>query len=175
MADLFALDSLAAILQDNLDTATITELRTGATNLIANYLGATSLTTGTATESFPARGHTAILLRHLPVTAVSAVTVDGVSQVAADWVVDEAGVLTRADGWSWSGLVSVTYDYGYATPPPGVREVALDVARRAYVNPELIRSETIGSVSVAVGGSSGGSDVFQLTPDNMRVLDRYRA
>jgi hypothetical protein len=105
-----------------------------------------------------------LLLPQRPVSAVSAVTLDG---AAADYTFDGIGTLTRSDGWA--GLVAVTYTHGYATVPDDVFTVCLQAAARVYGNPEGLANESIDDHRAGFGAVGA-----QLTDDEKEMLRPYR-
>lgn len=183
MADLFTLEELASRVQSDLDTATATLARAGATALVESY----------CRTSFTATAETTLVLRvrdgrvrlpHRPVTAVSSVstigddgaplavlagwTFDGIDTVRVDGI---AGIINLAEDALTSGTVSVTFTYGYATVPADVKEVALSVAHRMYTNPAGMRQESVGAYSVTIGTNEVGTTLYSA---EKLVLDRYR-
>lgn len=123
-----------------------------------------------------------------PVTAVSAVAIDGAAlTVDVDFTWTRAGKLVRAsrpatllprmaNGY-WGGehaVVTVTYSHGYATIPDDVVGVVLASAARAYTNPA-------GAMSHSAGGAAqthGGAGTFErggigFTPSEKELLRNY--
>lgn len=110
-----------------------------------------------------------------PVVAVDQVTVDGEILDPGEYVAPRWGPLRRLCG-SWGGrsrVVEVTWDYGLASPPGDVVDVAADLVRWAIANPTNVRQTTIGSYSETVGGGSPAG--LELTSSHKRTLGRYRA
>jgi hypothetical protein len=123
-----------------------------------------------------------------PVTAVGAVTVDGMALASGlySWSADgklgagagEWPVLNAPTGVSgWGGgaaVVEVTYDHGYTETPDDLKALCLAMAARQLSVPDYgavtQRSETIGRYtnSVSYGAARGFDD------DERRILNRYR-
>lgn len=138
----------------------------------------------------------ALLLPELPVVAVSSIAIAETALVAGvDYAWSPAGIVRRLgsafalgddstlDGWSWGGTpasVHVTYSHGY---PEGhrhlntCRAVCLQVAARAYLNPDQViaASTTVGQVSKSrTYGSNSAAGRIELTEYERRQLDRLR-
>jgi len=122
------------------------------------------------TVTVTARHGETLYLPRYPVTAVLAVSVNGVALAASLWSVSAKGVLTlSADvpsangpewGWGWGSTVTVTYSHGQpAAGSPLVLLIAEAVAShlRAAASDGL-RSMTLGDYSESYGpqSSSGG-------------------
>lgn len=120
-----------------------------------------------------------LLLPELPVTDVASVTEYGQTLLAGtDYTWSSAGTVTRC-GQAWpveARAVVVTYDHGYADIPGQVRAVCLQLAARAYVNPQQRTSISIGdySESFAAGGQ-GRTGRLEITPYEQRQLRGLRA
>ncbi|GAA1164172.1 hypothetical protein F4556_002364 [Kitasatospora gansuensis] len=87
-------------------------------------------------------GTTCLTLPQRPVLDVTAVA--GLS--AGRWEWDGGQTLTRLDGCTWSGAVTVTYSHGLNETQPGyevARSVACDAVKRTVLNPELVRSHEV--------------------------------
>lgn len=152
-----------------------------ATAVIKAYVGHNIVTT-TETVTVNGSGTATLFLPGRPVTAVSAVTVDGeaLENTADLWYWDwhEAGFVTRIGGW-WpydNRNVVITYTYGFEDVPGDVRYVCVQVAARGWQNPLGLRSETIGGYSYSLAiPASGTPQGLTLTRDEMSILDGYRA
>ena len=171
-----SVEDLAAYLQRDLteltDTADLAlELATAAIQAEAGQL----LTPAIETITVAPIG-TIVLLPELPVTAVSTVVVDGVSLAASDYTASTLGVLRRADGAAWAGLVTVTYSHGYGTIPDDLRAVCVQSAARVLANPGGVQGESVGAYSVTYarpGSDSSGGGVL-LAADERALVRRYR-
>ncbi len=111
---------------------------------------------------------TFIALTQLPVTAVSAVTVDGVAFTGFEW--SRWGLVNRVDYLPWdTGPIVVTYDSGYDANSDeilGVKTITLEVAARAISgNPETFGLE--------VQELRGPSPAVFLTTEEKTFLDRF--
>lgn len=122
-----------------------------------------------------------LLLRHFPVTAVSAVAVDGEALAGGDFAFDaESGALYYQPGGSSSPWpagrrnVSVTYDAGFAAVPEDLRGAA-----RVQVVWELKRSKAhggrLGERSTIVGDGTAQFLVDDWAPGVVEVMSRYLA
>jgi hypothetical protein len=169
-----SVDDLAAFLQRDLteltDAADLAlELATAAIQAEAGQ----QLTQATETITVAPVG-AVVLLPELPVQAVTAVVVAGVTLDPADYTVSTLGILRRTDGAAWSGPVTVTYSHGYGTIPDDLRAVCVQAAARVLANPGGVQAETIGqySVTYARGGNGGGGVL--LAGDERLLVRRYR-
>ncbi|MFE3409453.1 hypothetical protein ACFXMT_14285 [Streptomyces mirabilis] len=100
-----------------------------------------------------------------PVVSVDAVTRDG-APIDFDWD-DET---ERLCVWGCT-RVSVTFTHGYASVPGDVLAVALTAAQRVISNPNDLRQETVGSVSVTYAAETIGASLSQADRD---LLKDYR-
>lgn len=134
---------------------------------------------------------TLLVLPERPVTDVSSVVIAGES--LSPYQVGSVSTATpmfqwRPDGrlfrviyggsifaseltWYWPlGVpIQITYSHGWQTPPSAMVGVALDVAARAYSNPEVLDSQRVGWVEWKVAQAG-----MTLTPDERTRLDPYR-
>lgn len=125
-------------------------------------------------------GSAVVLLPELEVRAVTLVKLwDAELSEGRDYRWAGAGDLRRL-GWAvpyWPAVarcLAVTYSHGWAPPSPqweAARTVALEVAGRAYRNPEMLQSERIGDYSRAYVPRGGRAE---LTPVEKRLLDPLR-
>jgi hypothetical protein len=115
-----------------------------------------------------------IVLPELPVTAVSAVSINGVALLAADYVLaTTTGILrrlhTRAWGTTYESIVSITYSHGYATIPDAIKRECLRRAAGLFENPEGGSVlETAGPYSWRTTGQKEDGN------ESGTALDRYR-
>lgn len=142
--------------------------------------------TSTETVALTGAFNQPLTLPRYPVTAVSAVTVDGVSLVAGEWSWAEDGYLDRAvlagatgsymgTGWGYpTGVVGVTYTHGQgAAPLPLVRVIAAIAASRlSATTPAGLKQRDIGPFSEQYDPAGVGSP--SLTDDEMSALRRFR-
>jgi hypothetical protein len=117
-----------------------------------------------------------VLLPELPVQAVTAVVVAGVTLDPDDYSVSTLGILRRTDGAAWTDPVTVTYTHGFAAIPEDLRAVCVQAAARVLRNPGGVQAETIGqySVTYARGDGSGGGGGVLLAGDERTLVRRYR-
>lgn len=90
-----------------------------------------------------------LALPQRPVTAVTAVEVNGVAVDATSWTLSSHR-LYRRGGWDRGyytatapPLVSVTYDHGYAVIPDDVAAATLAIAAEIVANPQGLTAEDI--------------------------------
>lgn len=146
--DLEDRDTDADVDEDDLDIL-IGELNELASETIDDYCQRDFEQHTAYTETLDGNGRQSIRLTGYPVISVDTVKVGDSALDASDfrvkedspaWVGENAGILERKgarfpDGWE---NVEVTYDWGYATPPGSVRNVAeelvVDALRAAVAN-----------------------------------------
>jgi hypothetical protein len=116
--------------------------------------------------------HPILLLPEVPVTAVASVNDGTLRVVDVDYEWSEAGVLKRLYG-TWRTNVTVVYTHGYATIPLDIRGVALSIAARRFTGGPSgnVQAETMGPYRVEYGGTES----VVLKPEEIDVLNRYRA
>lgn len=114
-------------------------------------------------------GTRVLMLPELPVTAVSAVEVDGEALSASEYQWSADGYLRRT-GATWPAdlrNVEITYTHGYAQLPALIVSMTAKLAARLYQVPASVRQETIGSYSTSYVSPT-------LQADELALLDRYR-
>lgn len=143
-----------------------------AIKLAAAYVRRVSGQTMTAVDDdeavFDGNGNHILFLPQRPVTNVSDVTVDGTAWevgIDYDWS-ERRGAVHALDRRRWPvGLrnIAVTYSHGYAELPVDLQCLVYGLARRSIENPTgvAIRSETLGSYSVAFEALIGGLTAFE--------------
>jgi hypothetical protein len=120
-------------------------------------------------------------LPQMPVTAIASVDQDGVALVdGQDYRWNRYGILTRLGEPAWRGQlaacwpldvqVTVVYSHGYAQVPAVVKQVCLQVAGRAWVNPRGMASESIGDWSGTWDKARAGD---MLTDYETRLLEPF--
>lgn len=122
-----------------------------------------------ATETLTVEGtpYPTLVLPTLHVTAVTAVTVDGVALDAGSWEWSPDGRLRRPQGWGTSlAGVQVELTHGWAEVPADVVAVTCSIALRGWLNPASNAGESL----------AGASDSYEtgLAPLERLILDRYR-
>lgn len=132
------------------------------------------------TVTLVGRGDPYILLPQVPVTDVTAVTVDGTALTSNSWrwyrdgrlYVSTASSANVAPGWTADVQVQVTYDHGYDPVPDELRELVLDIAGRLWRQPDTgLAALTLGDYSVTY---SRATDSGVFLPDEVALVDRYR-
>lgn len=159
MADqLAAPEDLAALLQQDVDTATATLLIEAATAVVQAVCGQRILRV--VDDEIQLDGHTdsTLVLPERPVVAVSAVSLAGTALTAGTasgtYRLSTAG-LWRDTGWAGDSppaLVAVTYTHGWADGAQELqlaRSATLSLAKGSYANPSGVYSEKIDDYSVA--------------------------
>ncbi len=185
MADPFPVSELAADLQRDLDTASATLAKDSAQAIVRGYCRQ-ELTTATYSGvllPIEVEGPSYIVrLPQRPVTAVSSVSVNGVTYtLGTDYAWNGYGDYLRlrkvdessASFEDWP-LATVTYTAGFATVPADIKAVALAVAARQYDNPQGLRQTTIDDYSETRAGADDDLAGTGLLKPEQRILDRYK-
>jgi hypothetical protein len=176
MAMYATVSELASFLKQDLDTSTATLALTIASDLFADRAN-TRFESNSATYSVASIDGTAnyrIYLPHTPVTAVSAVRVNGVAITDYTRI---GNVLYRliGFGFQWAfppDLIEVDYTYGETVVPDKVKGAVLETAGAIYSSPDItVVSEQIDDYSVKTAANAGG---FQLSPAAKGLADWYR-
>lgn len=153
MTELFELPRLAALAHQALDEQTALECRRLATAAVYRAVGY-DLTAGTHDWTGSATYADEVMLPRGPVTAITSVKVvddDGVEYPlsAGQWQIigRRLRVSGRTTNIGWPYRVRVAYTHGSDDPEwlESARSVALQAALRLYLNPESLRSESVGS------------------------------
>lgn len=158
------------------DTATLALDRASASVATsAGRFGATISEVADDVEVLDSHGGKELLLKHWPVTDVSAVTVDGTDPDYWEW--SRTGRLARTSGKYWpAGLreVTVTYTHGFPADeiPDEIKTVTLAVAARIVANPQSLQQFNKDGASFPVGTHV---DVATLTDkEEARVVEAMR-
>lgn len=170
---LFDLTDLAAYLQQDIDTATATVVRTMATGIVTGYTNQL-IETATYTHLLPISAACTIRIPQRPVTAVTSVTVDGTALTSGtEWDWDGYSDTIALDGWSpdnedeWQA--TVVYTAGYATVPDDITAVALDLAGQLYSRSPGVTAESIDDYRVQYATADVG-----LSDNHTRILRKYK-
>lgn len=166
---------LATYLQQDLDTASANLALTTATAVFVGEAGATFAAVA-GTYSTAALGERHVFLPG-PVTAVSAVRVNGVAVTDYTRIGD---VLYRAARFGTTSsfppdVVEVDYTAGYATVPDDVKLAVLQLAGELYENPHgaTSRTEQIDDYSIAEKFADVSGDT-PVAPGWREVAAKYR-
>jgi hypothetical protein len=136
---------LAGYLQKDLDTFSATQALTLASG---DFAAAADTAFGATTVTWSTQGGpgTDIKILYRPVTAVSAVRLNGV--VITGWTLRHNALWRTAGFGTWSAfppdLVEVDLTYGYTAVPDEVKLAVLEIAGGLYEHPDsTLSSETI--------------------------------
>ncbi|MFC5992945.1 hypothetical protein ACFQE5_01820 [Pseudonocardia hispaniensis] len=169
LADVYQLRDLTGMPWAN-ETAAAQSLAS-ASGMVRAYCEWPIAPTYTETVTLDSDGGQILHLPCLHVTAVTAVTVLGVTLATSDYRWSRAGMLFRAVGWP-DGLatVEVTFTGGYDASPAEVVAVVCSLAGRGAA-PAGVASMTVGPETVTYARSRDG---VGLATSEQAVLDRYR-
>lgn len=177
--DLTTLDNVKAWLSPPLtstaDDALLSRLVTAASRFIETWLDRT-IAAQDYTETRDSRGGARLFLRHRPVTAVAAVSVDGVAVPpssgagAAGFLFDDSSVSLAGYAFTRGvGNVTVTYTAGYVATPPEIEQACIELVVTRYKE-----RDRIGQVSKNLGGETVSFSQKDLPADVQTLLDQYR-
>jgi hypothetical protein len=160
-----------------LDEATGEQALTLATALVQSE-AAQRFVPGESTVVLHAPSGTWLELPERPIVAVSTVRATVLGQPAltqpallpgVHYLIVGGMLYTAYGGWSRYGTVSVTYTHGFAVIPDDLRTITLTIAARLVLNPQNVRSETIGSYTYTLSGDTSGLSMYEKA-----VARRYR-
>lgn len=131
------------------------------------------------------------MLPTLQLVAVTSITLDDVVLDPASYVFTLAGVLTRqswpwalSGGWfsgadwgSWTGgaVLEITFEHGFAVPPPDVTAVVQAMAARAVANPGSLTREQVGPFAYSYSAAGVNASVpLSILEAERAVLDLYK-
>lgn len=159
------------------DDALLTQLVTAMSTWLKGQLGGRDIYSTTYTEYFSGCGETTLLPKQYPVTAVSALTIDGeVVPVRPTWddvgyvIVDQIAIklVGYTAGYGVSN-VTLAYTAGYAAIPEDIDQAVIELVAWRYRE----RKRT-GQVSANVAGESVTFSTFAAPQSVNAVIDRYR-
>lgn len=156
--------------------AVLDPLCAAAEAFVLSYLGRTSLTVASYTETLHGNGADRITPRNTPIKTVTSVTVDGVAVPAATsvtgdgFVYDELCIYWRG-GRFGKGIanVQIVYSAGFDTVPEDIKRAAIDI-----VGEKFTRRSRIGVQSKNIGQESITYRADDVTPFAKQALARYR-
>lgn len=164
---------LAGLLQKDLDTYSATQVLTLASGVFSQ---AADVWWSPQSVTYTRVGTrlTALPLPFLPVTAVSAVRINGVA--VTDFTLID-GVLYRANGFgiSWAippDKLEIDLTHGYTSVPDDVKAAVLETAAQAYDIPvSAVVAESIDDFAIRYATTGGG---LQLTKSAADLAASYR-
>lgn len=131
----------------------------GASDLVVDYCG-WALQEATETFTLNGQGSAMLPLPTLALSAVDELRVDGVIVDADSYEWSTNGAIRRTDGDVFARAyrnVELDCTHGYQALPGSIRLVVLDIAARAYANPNALRSETIGDITRSYSDNAGAA------------------
>lgn len=185
MANLATATELAALLQRDLDTSSATQAVAQASAIVRRHCkqNIDSQTYTSVKLPIEPLDHTwAVALPQRPVTAVSAVSVNGTPYVAdTDYAWNGFAPYIRLAKRTWTTaafqdepVATVTYTAGFAVVPEDVKAVVLAVAARIYDNPTGLRSYSIDDHSEGYAGADDDLAGVALLRSEKSLLRDYR-
>lgn len=158
------------------DDALLARLITAASQFIQSWLNR-SIASASYSDTRNGTGGTRLFLRNRPVTAVGAVTVDGVSIVPSDppplsagYLFDDSAVYLVSHCFTRGAQnVVVQYTAGYAATPPEIAQACIALVVLRYKE-----RDRIGQASKNLGGEVVSFQQKDMPADVATVLDQYR-
>lgn len=182
MADMLATPTeLASYVQSDLDTASATLALEMATGWIQREVGHRVLEVSNDTVVLDG-GDRTIYLPGRPVTSVGTVTTtDAYGTVESpvlgvDYRVRDYRLVRSGWRCMWPEMVTVVYTHGYGAGavPQVVRGVCLAAASRVYANPDGVKQEVVGGMSVTYNTPLYNTGMY-LTEQERSDLAAYRS
>ena len=157
------------------DDTMLSALVTSVSAWIQSYIER-QLLTASYTELRSGSGGKALVLNQYPVTAVSALTIDGVAITARTSFGSAGYYLANNTLYLDGGLtftkgnanISIDYTAGYATAPADIAQAAKQLVALKYRE-----RERIGQVSKSVAGETVSFDIKALPHDVKSILESY--
>jgi hypothetical protein len=156
--DLTTLAALKAWLPDLASITAYDDLLSGlitaASQFVCTVTGRATFAVASYQETYDSGGNRFLLLRQWPVVEVSTIVIEGGPPVA-DWRLEQAlpaggaqrlflprGVFPRG-----RGNIQITYDAGYATPPPAIAQAVIELAGERFK-----ARDHVGQTAKTLGG-----------------------
>jgi hypothetical protein len=166
---------------DSIDAAQAAVAIAAAETIIRAALQQTIDAVADDTTVLVGNGRRVLNLPEMPVTAVASVHQDGeLLTEGSDYRWNRYGILTRLGEPTWRGRlaacwpldaeVAVVNSHGYTVVPAAVKQVCVQLAGRAWVNPQGLASESIGDWSGTWDKARAGD---ALTDYEMGLLQDY--
>jgi hypothetical protein len=169
---LVAAEEFAGYLQRDLDRYTAETALAAASGLVRHYCR-WPISAESTTFVQDGNGAQLLSLPTLRLNAVTAVRVGGVLLDPGQYEWSRGGQLYR-NGAYWPARfrsVEADVEHGYAEVPDEVRAVVLALTTRYYVNPDGLRSKSVGAVSRTFGDAAAAGDLTRL---EMSLIAGYR-
>jgi hypothetical protein len=158
------------------DDALLTRLVTAASQFIQSWLNRAIASTS-YTETRNGTGGTRLFLRKRPVTAVAALTIDGVAiapsappPLGAGYLFDDSSVYLIGHCFAKGAQnVTVQYTAGFAATPPEIEQACIALVALRYKE-----RDRIGQASKNLGGETFSFQQNDMPADVATILDQYR-
>jgi hypothetical protein len=158
------------------DDALLTRLVTAASQFIQSWLNRAIASTS-YTETRNGTGGTRLFLRKRPVTAVAALTIDGVAiapsappPLGAGYLFDDSSVYLIGHCFAKGAQnVTVQYTAGFAATPPEIEQACIALVALRYKE-----RDRIGQASKNLGGETVSFQQNDMPADVATILDQYR-
>jgi hypothetical protein len=154
-----------------------------ASGIVDQYCGRDFDHYADVSERHDGSGRRRLRLKGWPIIAVTSVEVGGtaLTEGLEYEAVPDPGILERIDGAVWprgTRNIAVVYSYGYTTPPGAIAGVVEDLVVGSLTHAARNRAVK-GASSMSMDGYSVAyselSRLMTIAPEQMQVLDRYRA
>lgn len=159
------------------DEALLTSLCEAASAFVLKFIGRTGFAIEQVTETYNGTGTRMVLLRHRPVTAVSAMKINGVTIPASNgysqngyYLEHNGAVCLRGYRFDRDqGNVDITYSHGYASVPADVKQIVVEMVAMKYE-----RRTRLGVSSKSIGQETISYATTDLSAENRTLLNQYR-
>lgn len=150
------------------DDALLTRLINDASTLMQSWLSR-DITSATYTQKLDGKGIDEITLTNYPITAVSALTIDGITPTAYGF--DDNNIYLTDGSVFTKGKrnITVTYTAGFTTVPTDLEQVCVDLVATKYRE-----RDRIGLDSKALAGETTAFSTRDFPNRAKAILTQYR-
>lgn len=173
MIDLTTLASVKSYLNiDTLNTgndAELSRLITVTSGLIRNWINR-DLTTAVYSDKLNGTNSINIMVPNYPITSIASITIGGLLIPIADYIYDDT-VITLLNGrYAPNGKMNVVVNYtaGYATVPPEVDQVCVEMVSKKFKH-----RDRIGLSSKGLAGETMSYDLKDMREETLTMLAAY--
>lgn len=195
-------ESLQVPAADTSNDTYFSNLITRFSKLAENYIGRGDLTSAEATEGYKADGQLYLILRRFPVSAISAITVDGTALDSTTYKLLNGGRngLVQRIGTEFTGQISttfgpqrwpgggpvdgnperiqVTYTAGYTLSDvadleqAAIESITMWIQRRLYAF--NLNAEALGSYNYQSGKNPANLNGIPIPTETISIMNRYK-
>lgn len=162
--DLTTLDRVKTYLglTTNHDDPFLQRMLSASSDFIVEYLSR-PIKQATYTEKYDGKGMPVLFLRYRPVISIASLSIAGSTIGSGSYSFDDNRVALTSDVFPRGTMnISITYDAGYATVPPNVENVCIEMT--AYMYREAPR---LASVSKGLAGET--VSFYNALPEPLKI------